>query len=70
MHSVLTWPLPGGVKLRIQLTPSWPCCRPPFLAQMKEWLGEHGYEGDVWELAQRKGKKADYEAVMRKALGQ
>lgn len=38
--------------------------------QMKEWLMEHADEAEVWKLNQKKAKKADYEALMRKALGQ
>lgn len=37
--------------------------------QMKDWLMEHGYEKDAWELAQKRGKKADYEALLRRVTG-
>jgi hypothetical protein len=36
---------------------------------MKDWLMEHGHEGEVWKLAQKKAKKADYEALMRRVMG-
>ena len=44
-------------------------CVPAWL-QMKDWLMEHGHEGDAWALAQKKGKKADFEALMRRVTGQ
>ncbi|EFN59494.1 hypothetical protein CHLNCDRAFT_56782 [Chlorella variabilis] len=39
------------------------------IGQMKDWLMEHGYEKDAWELAQKRGKKADYEALLRRVTG-
>lgn len=44
--------------------------RAPLLLQMKDWLMEHGHEADVWALVQKKGKKADFEALMRRVTGQ
>ena len=43
---------------------------PPTCLQMKDWLMEHGHEADAWALAQKKGKKADFEALMRRVTGQ
>ena len=37
--------------------------------QIKAWLMENGPEEEVWQLAQKKGKKADYEALMRRVMG-
>ena len=31
---------------------------------------EHGREADVWTLASKKGKKADFEKLMREVTGQ
>lgn len=27
---------------------------------------EHGHEAEVWQLTQKRGKKADFEALMRR----
>jgi septal ring factor EnvC (AmiA/AmiB activator) len=40
------------------------------ISQMKDWLMEHGHEADVWALVQKKGKKADFEQLMRRVTGQ
>ncbi|PSC76322.1 interferon-induced guanylate-binding 1-like [Micractinium conductrix] len=40
------------------------------IPQMKDWLMEHGREADVWTLASKKGKKADFEKLMREVTGQ
>ena len=31
---------------------------------------EHGHEGEVWALTQKRGKKADFEALVRRVTGQ
>eukprot|EP00887_Chlorella_sp_A99_P005605 scaffold1.g5605.t1 len=46
-----------------------PDVRKMTMAQMKTWLTENGHEAAVWELGQKRAKKADYEAAMRQALG-
>lgn len=38
--------------------------------QMKDWLMEHGHEADVWALVQKKGKKSDFETLVRRVTGQ
>lgn len=38
--------------------------------QMKEWLAEHGHEAEVWDMSQKKAKKAEFEALMRRVTGQ
>lgn len=43
---------------------------PAWALQMKDWLMEHGHEGEVWDMVQRKAKKADYEALLRRVTGQ
>lgn len=40
------------------------------VAQMKEWLAEHGHEAEVWDMSQKKAKKAEFEALMRRVTGQ
>ncbi|KAL4431144.1 hypothetical protein ABPG75_006400 [Micractinium tetrahymenae] len=40
------------------------------MAQMKVWLAEHGHESEVWSMSQKKAKKADFEALMRRVTGQ
>lgn len=37
---------------------------------MKEWLAEHGHEGEVWSMSQKKAKKAEFESLMRRVTGQ
>ncbi|KAL4859356.1 Guanylate-binding protein 5 [Chlorella vulgaris] len=39
------------------------------VAQIKDWLMEHGHEKAAWDLAQKRSKKAEYEALMRQVLG-
>lgn len=39
-------------------------------SQMKDWLMEHGHEGEVWALSQKRAKKADYEALLKRVTGQ
>ena len=35
---------------------------------VKSWLMENGHEAAAWELAQKRAKKADWEAAVRRAL--
>lgn len=35
---------------------------------MKQWLMEHGHEAEVWQLSNKKAKKADWEAAVRRAM--
>ena len=37
---------------------------------MKAWLMEQGQEALVWELSQKRSKKSDWEAAVRRMAGQ
>ncbi len=37
--------------------------------QMKDWLMEHGHEKEVWELSSKRGKKEEFQALMRQVTG-
>ena len=40
------------------------------MEKMKAWLMENGYETEAWELANRRAKKGDWEALMKRVIGQ
>lgn len=54
------------INITLRFATTHPCT---LFSQMKDWLMEHGHEGEVWKLAQKKAKKADYEALMRRVMG-
>ena len=39
------------------------------IAQMKDYLTEHGHEDKAYALASKKAKKGDYVAIMEDVLG-
>ena len=42
---------------------TWPA---PLLLCLAQWLMDHGREEEVWQLSNKKAKKADWEAAVRR----